>query len=204
MGKKGGSQKTTTEVKMHPEIEKAALANINLANEVAAMGAMPYRGPTVAGFAPGQINAMASFDQAAGAFGMPNQGTQGMQGNQLYTALTGMPPPQQYAGGFSGYSGMGLADQAYAALPPAQRAMLESFVINPVTGAQPSNPAVPRVNPVTVNPQMGRTPQERLELSKLAAEQARASAEAARLAESQRPRGRKRKSGYGVIMDHND
>lgn len=200
MGKKGGSEKTTTTVKMHPEIERAALANIDIANEVAAMGAMPYRGPTVAGFAPGQINAMAAFDQAAGAFGMPNQGTQGMTGNSLYTALTGMPAPQQYAGGISGYSGMGLADQAINQLPPAQRAMLQSFVMDPVTGAQPSNPSVPRINPVTVNPQMGRTPQERLELSKLAAERAKAEQEAARLAERQKPKNRRR----GIIMDHND
>lgn len=201
MGKKGGSTTTKSEVKMHPEIEKAALQNIDLANEVAAMGAMPYRGPTTAGFSPQQINGMAAFDQAAGAFGMPNQGTQGMQGDQLYTALTGMPPPQQYAGGLSGYSGMGLADQAYQQLPPAQRAMLESFVMNPITGAQPGNPAVPGINPITLNPQMGRTPQERLEISRYNAEQAKKQAEAARIAKQQRPKSRYRDTDK---YNHND
>lgn len=191
MGKKGGRETTTTEIKLHPEIEQAALQNIQLANDVAAMGAMPYRGPTVAGFSPQQINAMASYDQAAGAFGMPNQGTQGMSGNALYTALTGMPPPQQFAGGISGYSGMGLADQQYANLPPAQRAMLESFLMDPVTGAQPTNPNVPRIARPTVNPQDGRTPEERLAIQRANAERLRREQEAAALAASRSPARRR-------------
>lgn len=186
MGKKGGSQKTTTEVKLHPDIEKAALQNIQLANDVAAMGAMPYRGPTVAGFSPQQVNAMASYDQAAGAFGMPNQGTSGMRGDALYTALTGMPPPQQFAGGMSGYSGMGLADQQYANLPPAQRAMLESFLMDPVTGAQPKNPNVPRIAQPKVDPNEGRTAKERLAIQQASIERLRAEKEAAALAEANR------------------
>lgn len=196
MGKKGGSQKTTTEVKMHPDIEKAALQNIQLANDVAAMGAMPYRGPTVAGFSPQQINGMAGFDQAAGAFGMPNQGTSGMRGDALYTALTGMPPPQQFAGGMSGYSGMALADQQYANLPPAQRAMLESFLMDPVTGAQPTNKNVPRIAQPTVNPQDGRTPQERLAIQRANAARLRAEKEAAELAAA--ASAEKKRSSFGI------
>lgn len=196
MGKKGGSQKTTTEVKMHPEIEEAALQNIQLANDVAAMGAMPYRGPTVAGFSPQQINGMASFDQAAGAFGMPNQGTSGKRGDALYTALTGMPPPQQFAGGMSGYSGMALADQQMANLPPAQRAMLESFLMNPVTGAQPTNPNVPRIAQPAVDPQVGRTPQERVAIQRATVERLRAEKEAAELAALAAAKKKKRPSGW--------
>lgn len=166
MSKKGGSQNTTTEVKMHPEIEKAALANLGLANEVAALGAIPYRGATVAGFSPQQISGMNGYNQAANAFGMGGVPTQGMSGNSLYSALTGMPPPTQQVGGFSGYSGMGMADDAFARLPPAQRALIQSFTMDPVTGAQPVNPAVPRINDVVVNPQSGRTPQERMAIQR--------------------------------------
>ena len=150
MGKKGGETKTTTEVKLPPEIAAAAKKNIQIADQVAAVGAMPYRGPTVAGLSPQQIAAMQSSEQAAQAFGMPNalgpSGGASMSGAELYKALTGMPPPQQFAGGFSGYSSAPLFDQQVAALPPAQRAMLESLVMNPITGASPTNKAIPGIN----------------------------------------------------------
>ena len=140
-GGKGGTQ--TTEVKLPPEIEEAAIANLRVADEVAAMGYTPYTGPTVAGPTPGMQNAMMGQNQAAQAFGMPNTNTAGMSQEQAMSALTGMPAPTQYAGGFQGYSPIELYRQAIDSMPPAQRAMIESFVIDPVTGAIPTNPAVP-------------------------------------------------------------
>lgn len=153
MGKKGGSETQTIE--LPPEIREAAIQNLDIANEVASIGAMPYRGPAIAGFSPMQQSAMQGVDQAASAFGMPSnvdwqQGRQGqmraprgMSQNDMLTALTGMPPPNAQAGGFSGYSGAPIADQQMAALPEAQRRLLESFTINPETGAGPTNPSVP-------------------------------------------------------------
>lgn len=143
-GGKGG-QETTSTVKLPPEIEAAAKENLRIANEVASIGYTPYQGPTVAGFSPQQMNAMRGTDQAAAFFGMPNSGTGQMpQGAAADSALTGLPPPQQAAGGFSGYSPFSLYKAAIDNLPPAQRAMIESFVIDPYTGAPPTNPTVPQ------------------------------------------------------------
>lgn len=154
MSKKGGSTTQKTEVKLPPEIEAAAKANLDIGNSVASLGAVRYNAPTIAGFSPQQMAGMQATDQAAAAFGMPSavnwqqQGgamaaPKGMDNNALYTALTGMPPPNSQAGGFSGYSTQGIADDAYARLPAAQRALIESFTMNPVTGAAPTNTTVP-------------------------------------------------------------
>lgn len=180
---KGGKQ--TTEVKMNPAIEKAALQNMDIANEVAAIGATPYGGPTIAGFSPQQLSAMQATDNAMSAFGMPSAmgGRQGAGGGKggiqqgrgrgasmtspargmsAYEQLTGMPPPNAQSGGFSGYSAQGLTQDAYASLPPAQRALIESFVMDPVTGAAPSNASVPAPkHQIKVDPKQGRTAAER-------------------------------------------
>ena len=142
-GGKGGSTTTVTEL---PDfIEKAAKENLAIADEVAAIGFNPYMGPTVAGFGPQQMNAFQNVNQAAGAFGLSNVGLDpGMTNAQIGQALTGMAPPQQSVGGISGYSGVPLYQAALEQMPPAQRAMIESFFINPQTGAAPLNPAVPR------------------------------------------------------------
>ena len=149
-GGKGGSTETVT--KLPDFIEKAAKENLAIADEVASIGFNPYMGPTVAGFSPQQMNAFQNVNQAAGAFGMNNVGLDpGMTNAQIGQALTGMAPPQQSVGGISGYSGVPLYQAALAQMPPAQRAMIESFFINPQTGASPANPAVPR-------PQFGTGP----------------------------------------------
>jgi len=126
-------------------IEKVAKENLAIANEVAAIGYNPYLGPTVAGFSPQSMNAFQNVNQAAGAFGMKNVALDpNMTNAQVGQALTGMAPPQQSVGGISGYSGAALYQAALEQMAPAQRAMIESFFINPQTGASPLNPAVPQ------------------------------------------------------------
>ncbi len=141
-GGKGGS--TASGAELPGWVEDAAKENLAITNEVASLGYNPYMGPTVAGFSPQQMNAFQNVNQAAGAFGMSNVGlSPGMSNADIGQALTGMAPPQQSVGGISGYSGVPLYQAALAQMPPAQRAMIESFFINPQTGAAPLNPAVP-------------------------------------------------------------
>lgn len=155
MGKKGGSSTQTTKVELPPEIKQAAIANLGVADSVASLGATPYNGPSIAGFAPQQMAAMQGTDQAAAAFGMPSavnwqQGRdgamnapRGMNNDELFQALTGMPAPNSQMGGFRGYNTAPLGQAAFDRLPPAQRALIQSFTMNPVTGAAPTNTSVP-------------------------------------------------------------
>lgn len=165
MGKKGGSETTSTTVKLPKEIEDAAKQNIKVADQIAALGAMPYRGTAVAGFSPQQLRGMQGQDQAASAFGMPSAlgagGGQGMSHKDMFTALTGMPPPNSNTGGFQGYSTAPIFDQAYAQLSPGQRNMIESFLINPNTGAAPTNPVLQGMQVPQLDPSQGRTTAER-------------------------------------------
>ena len=157
MGKKGGE--TTSTVKLPKAIERASKDNLNIANEVGALGMSPYRLNTVAGLSPQQLAAMQGVDEQASAFGMPSalgqQGGAGMDKDAMYTALTGMPPPTTDAAGNLGYSGIPAMEAAIAATPDAQRAAIESFVMNPYTGEAPTNLSVPapktsfRYNPDT-------------------------------------------------------
>lgn len=157
MGKKGGTETSTVE--LPPEIREAAIQNLRMADEVGSIGYMPYSGPTVAGFSPQQMAGMQGMDQQAAAFGMPSAlgagGGAGMTSDEMYMALTGMPPPNAEAGGFRGYSAMPMYEEAISRVPGAQRAALESFVMNPYTGAAPTNRSVPapqtqyRYNPNT-------------------------------------------------------
>jgi len=176
-GGKGGSE--ATEIKLPKEIEQAAKENLNIANEVAAIGFTPYLGPTVAGFSPQQMNSFQNTNQAAGSFGMNNVdlgggfagqgitqdnpgfdlqgaagrgltqlgqdlGSRGVMNNaQIGQALTGIQAPNAQAGGFSGYSGSSIFNDLLAQMPAAQRAAIESFTMDPFTGAPPTNPAVP-------------------------------------------------------------
>lgn len=208
MGKKGGSSTQTTKVELPPEIEQAAIANLGVADSVASLGATPYSGPSIAGFSPQQMAAMQGTDQAAAAFGMPSavnwqQGRdgsmnapRGMNNNALFQALTGMPAPNSQIGGFSGYNTAPLGQAAFDRLPPAQRALIKSFTMNPVTGAAPTNSTVPTPkHQVRVNANQGRTAQEKAAIARQQAKNAQKSrnsavtaaerAEQARLREEQ-------------------
>ena len=126
-GGKGGS--TTSTVKIPAWLEQAAQANIRRAEDVAALGNVPYYGPDVAAMTPMQIAAGQGINTAAGAFGL---GTNDLS--------MGMPAPQTFAGGVQGYSSGGLYDQALRELQmrsPAQYNAITGMFINPQTGATP-------------------------------------------------------------------
>lgn len=126
-GGKGG--KSTTEVKIPEWLETAARSNIGRAENVAALGPMPYYGPDVAAMTPMQTAAGQGINTAAGAFGL---GTADLS--------MGMPAPQTFAGGVQGYSSGGLYDEALAELQrraPGQYNAITGMFINPQTGAAP-------------------------------------------------------------------
>lgn len=126
-GGKGGS--TTQEVKIPAWLEQAARGNIRRAEDVAALGNVPYYGPDVAAMTPMQMSAGQGINTAAGAFGL---GTNDLS--------MGMPAPQTFAGGVQGYSSGDLYDQALRELQtraPGQYDAITGMFINPQTGAAP-------------------------------------------------------------------
>lgn len=141
-GGKGGS--TTTEVKIPEWLQSAAQGNIRRAEDVAALGNIPYYGPDVAAMTPMQTAAGQGINTAAGAFGL---GTTDLS--------MGMPAPQTFAGGVQGYSSGNLYDQALRELQaraPGQYNAITGMFINPQTGATPLSfgqnvPAIPQAAP---------------------------------------------------------
>lgn len=130
-GGKGGS--TTSSVEIPEYIERAAQENLNRAQAIAQMGYVPYYGPDVAAFTPMQEAAMQNVAGAASAFGLASPTGAG---------ITGMPAATEYAGGIRGYSSAPMFEQAQAELGrqrPAQKSYLDSFFIDPVTGAYGAN-----------------------------------------------------------------
>jgi len=76
---------------------------------------------------------MQNVASAAGAFGLATP---------TGASVTGMPTATEYAGGIRGYSSAPLFEQAQAELAarrPAQKAYIDSFFIDPVTGAYGAN-----------------------------------------------------------------
>ena len=124
-----GSGKTTQKTEIPAWLENASRANIALGNDVAGVGYVPYYGPDVAAFAPMQQASFQNTGQAANAFGMAGGGLTGMEG---------MPQPQQFAGGVSGYSSAPMFAETMAALEannPGQFAAIQNMFIDPQTGA---------------------------------------------------------------------
>ena len=144
-GGKGGSTTTTVEVPQY--IEDAAKFNLRQAGAlgqpgIAQIGYVPYYGPDVAAFTPTQEAAFQNVAGQAGAFGLatPAGG-----------AMAGMPTPQEFAGGFRGYSSAPMYEQAlgeFARRRPAQFNLIESLFINPVTGEFEGAPVVDATPPV--------------------------------------------------------
>ena len=136
-GGKGGSTSSSVEI---PEyIEKAAQRNLNKAERISQLGYVPYYGPDVAAFTPMQQASFQNTANVANAFGM---GTPTSQSD----IMGGMPTPTQYAGGVSGYSSAPLYEQSLDQLAmqrPAQKSYMDSFFINPYSGAQGSNSFAP-------------------------------------------------------------
>jgi hypothetical protein len=128
----GGSETTKTEIPKW--LERSARDNISQGQDVSSLGYVPYFGPDVAGFSPLQQASFQNTGQAANAFGMAGGGLTGMEG---------MPQPQQFAGGVSGYSSAPMFQETMAALEannPGQFAAIQNMFINPQTGAGGNQP----------------------------------------------------------------
>jgi hypothetical protein len=128
---KGGVQ--TQQNRLPEALERASAENLALANEVGRIGYVPYQGPVVAGLSDQQMAAMANTNAAAQALGL----AQGV----IPQAPAGTMP----GGMGGGYSAFPLYEQAVAAAPAGQRGAIESFMIDPQTGALPTRP-LPSVN----------------------------------------------------------
>jgi len=131
-GGKGGS--TTSEVTVPAYIENAAKANLAKADAISQVGYTPYYGADVAAFNPMQQAAFQNTADTANAFGMatPTSPTD-IMGN--------MGAPQTYANGVTGYSSAPMFQDAVDTLGyfrPNQKALLDSFFVNPNTGFDPS------------------------------------------------------------------
>ena len=131
-GGKGGS--TTSEVTVPAYIENAARANLAKADSISQVGYTPYYGADVAAFNPMQQASFQNTADSASAFGMatPTSPTD-IMGN--------MGAPQTYANGVTGYSSAPMFQDAVDTLGyfrPNQKALLDSFFVNPNTGFDPS------------------------------------------------------------------
>jgi hypothetical protein len=157
----GGSSKSTSvqEQRLPPWVEEAARENLDIANEVFSMGYTPNFTPSVAALTPMQENAALATNSAAQAFGLPSANFRQANRRRLMneqplltreeqlSMLLGMPPPVTTAGGFRGYSTEPVYNESLAYNEgrfPAQAAMRRSFTMDPVTGAIPQNPTVPK------------------------------------------------------------
>ena len=125
MGKGGSS--TTTEIPYW--LEDAAKRNLNQADRISRIGAVPMSyGPTVAAFTPMQNSSFLNTANAASAFGLDAP---------TGTAVTAnLPEPTNY-GGVTGYSAKPVFDAITGEFKedrPAQASYIDSFFINPFTG----------------------------------------------------------------------
>ncbi len=131
MGKGGSS----TSVEIPAYIEDAAKRNLTRADRISALGSVPLSyGPTVAAFTPMQQSAFTNTANVANAFGLASP-----QGLDIYG---GMGSPTTYANGITAYSAAPLYDQtlaAFGAARPGQKSYIDSFFIDPFTGAVGSN-----------------------------------------------------------------
>ena len=96
----GKSSKQENKVEIPEELKKGSIAALSGAMQSASLPYSPNRGITQAAFAPGQMDAFRSADDAANAFGMRSSGL----GNYL-------PVAQRDAGGIMGYGSGAQYDQ---------------------------------------------------------------------------------------------
>ena len=128
MGKGGSS----TSVEIPAYIEDAAKKNLTRADKISALGSVPLSfGPTAAAFTPMQTSAFTNTADQAMSFGLnAPTGDAAMYG--------GMNAPTTYANGISAYSAMPLYNNImdeFAATRPGQKDYIDSFFIDPFTGA---------------------------------------------------------------------
>jgi len=151
-GGKGGS--TTSEVTIPAYIENAAKANLAKASAISEVGYSPYYGPDVAAFNPMQQAMFQNTSDVANAFGMATPtDPQDIMGN--------MGRPQTYANGVTGYSSAPMFQDAVDTLGyfrPNQKALMDSFFVNPNTGFDPNSPYVASPGSGVSLNMMGRNP----------------------------------------------
>ena len=127
MGKGGSS----TSVQIPQYIEDAAKRNLNRADKISALGSVPLSfGPTAAAFTPMQQSVFTNTADQALSFGLSAP-----SGNN---AMGGMDAPTTYANGVSAYSGYPIYEQIegeFAQKRPGQKDYIDSFFIDPFTGA---------------------------------------------------------------------
>lgn len=131
-----------TTTKLPAWYEDAAKEIIALGKKRAALGYVPYMGPDVAAMDPNTMAGIQGFDAMSAAFGMPGGGA---------ASASYMPQAQTFAGGVKGYSSFPAFEEAQNALKakyPGIYNYLQSFSINPQTGAAPGT-APPPVTPPT-------------------------------------------------------
>jgi len=123
---KGGST-TTQEIPYW--LEDAARRNLNQADRISRIGAVPMSyGPTVAAFTPMQNSSFLNTANAASAFGLDAPTGTDITG--------GLPAPTNY-GGVTGYSAKPVFDAITGEFRedrPGQASYIDSFFINPFTG----------------------------------------------------------------------
>jgi len=151
-GGKGGS--TTSEVTIPAYIENAAKANLAKASAISEVGYSPYYGPDVAAFNPMQQAMFQNTSDVANAFGMATPtDPQDIMGN--------MGRPQTYANGVTGYSSAPMFQDAVDTLGyfrPNQKALMDSFFVNPNAGFDPNSPYVASPGSGVSLNMMGRNP----------------------------------------------
>tara|TARA_B100000965_G_scaffold269868_1_gene228289 strand:+ start:3382 stop:4536 length:1155 start_codon:yes stop_codon:yes gene_type:complete len=123
---KGGS---TTSQEIPYWLEDAARRNLNQADRISRIGAVPMSyGPTVAAFTPMQNSSFLNTANAASAFGLDAPTGTDITG--------GLPAPTNY-GGVTGYSAKPVFDAITGEFRedrPGQASYIDSFFINPFTG----------------------------------------------------------------------
>jgi hypothetical protein len=151
-GGKGGS--TTSEVTVPKYIEDAARANLAKAAGISEVGYTPYYGPDVAAFNPMQQAMFQNTSDVANAFGMATPtDPQDIMGN--------MGRPQTYANGVTGYSSAPMFQDAVDTLGyfrPNQKALMDSFFVNPNIGFDKSNTYFASPGSGVSQSMMGRNP----------------------------------------------
>ena len=124
------SGSTESKVKIPEWLEEAAKSNLGQAQDVASIGYTPYYGADVAAFNPMQSAGFQNTADASRAFGL----------SAPTDAMAGMPQAQNF-GGVMGYSSQPLFSDAvsrFGEARPGQKALIDSFFIDPQTGAQGS------------------------------------------------------------------
>ena len=125
---KGGS---STSVQIPKYIEDAAKRNLNRADKISALGSVPLSfGPTVAAFTDPQVASFNNTADTASAFGLNSPGQFNAAG------------ATDYGNGLMAYSAMPLYNATmdeFAAARPGQKSYIDSFFIDPFTGASGYN-----------------------------------------------------------------